>query len=298
MTYIDLINRFWEAYRVKKFSDIDTAIYFFLLNECNIRRWLNPFELQTRNIEICIGVSRKTIGEARNRLKQRGIIDFVEAQGRGPTTYLIDGADITNKLLRELFRVSDSVTPKKHKGNTKVTQTVTQGLHKGNTMPDSTLYIEDRRNKNKDGKDVAVATRGAPQRSEPESLFAEEKIKAAKTKSPPKPKVTFEPPTLDEVRRYFLSQDADKRLENWEESAQRFFDNFTAVDWRDKYNRRITRWDSRANSWIIDDEKQQKRKQNEQPRTDRPVSPSGGIPIRGKVTPSCGLKRRDPSGET
>lgn len=298
MTYIDLINRFWEAYRVKKFSDIDTAIYFFLLNECNIRRWLNPFELQTRNIEICIGVSRKTIGEARNRLKQRGIIDFVEAQGRGPTTYLIDGADITNNVLRELFCVSDSVTSKKHKGNTRVTQTVTQGLHKGNTTPDCTLYIEDRRNKNKDSKDVAVATRGAPQRIEPESLFAEEERKAAKKKSPTKPKTTFEPPTLDEVRRYFLSQDADKRLENWEESAQRFYDNFTAVDWRDKYNRRITRWDSRANSWIIDDEKQQKRKQNEQTRTDRPVSPRGGIPIRGKVTPSCGLKRRDLSGET
>ena len=138
MTYIDLINRFWEAYRVKKFSDIDTAIYFFLLNECNITRWLNPFELQTRNIEICIGVSRKTIGEARNRLKQRGIIDFVEAQGRGPTTYLIDGADITNNVLRELFCASDSVTSKKHKGNTRVTQTVTQGLHNGNTTQDST----------------------------------------------------------------------------------------------------------------------------------------------------------------
>jgi len=54
MTYIDLINRFWEAYRVKKFSDIDTVIYFFLLNECNIRRWLNPFELQTRNIDLPI----------------------------------------------------------------------------------------------------------------------------------------------------------------------------------------------------------------------------------------------------
>ena len=91
MTYIELINRFWDFYRVKKFSDIDTAIYFFLLNECNIRRWLNPFELQTRNIEICFSISRKTIGEARNRLKQRGLIDFIEAQGRGPTTYLFSG---------------------------------------------------------------------------------------------------------------------------------------------------------------------------------------------------------------
>lgn len=293
MTYIDLINHFWEAYRVKKFSDIDTAIYFFLLNECNIRRWLNPFELQTRNIEICIGVSRKTIGEARNRLKQRGIIDFVEAQGRGPTIYLIDGADITNNLLRELFCVSDSVTSKKHKGNTKVTQTVTQGLHKGNTTPDSTLFIEERRNKNKENKGVAVATRGGPQFTETGSLFAQEVKKASKAKSQKRRKITFESPSFDEVRRYFLSQDADKRLENWEESAQRFYDNFTAVDWRDKYNRRITRWDSRANSWIIDDEKQQKLRQNESAKSDRQNSSGIGVPIRGKVIPACGLKERD-----
>lgn len=36
----------------------------------------------------------------------------------------------------------------------------------------------------------------------------------------------------------------------------------------------------------------------EQSRTDRQVSPSGGVPIRGRVTPSCGLKKRDTSGET
>lgn len=300
MTYIDLINRFWEAYRVKKFSDIDTAIYFFLLNECNIRRWLNPFELQTRNLEVFLQITRKTIGEARNRLKQRGMIDFIEAQGRGPTLYLIDGVALNNKELYERFCVSYCVSPKKHEVNTIGNTKVTQGKHKGNTTPDSTLYIEDiRHKKTKDSKDVAVATRGAPQRSEPESLFAEEERKAAKKKPPSKPKITFEPPTLDEVRRYFLSQDADKRLENWEESARRFYDNYTAVGWYDKFNRRITRWDSKANSWIIDDEKREKeRKQNEQTRTDRPVSPSGGIPVRGKVTPSCGLKRRDPSGET
>lgn len=267
MTYIDLINRFWEAYRVKKFSDIDTTIYFFLLDECNIRRWLNPFELQTRNIEICIGVSRKTIGDARKRLKKRGLIDFIEAQGRGPTTYLIDGADITNNVLRELFCASNSVTSKKHKGNTRVTQglhkgntRVTQGLHKGNTTQDSTLYIEDIRYKNKESS-VASATRSAPQRASKKvekSLFAEEEKKAANRKSPPRTKPSFTPPSIDDVKEYFLSHDADKRLENWEECAQRFYDYFNAVDWIDKNGRRITRWDSRANSWIIDDEKREK----------------------------------------
>lgn len=294
MTYIELLNNFWDSTRFNPCSSNEAAMYFYLLHQCNIRRWINPFELKTRDLELTLGISRTTIAALRNKLKQRGFIDFAKGLGSGKAIYRMTGVKITDSTLNEKICVQSVDTMVNTTLDTTVDTTLNTTV---NTNAKSTLYIEERRHKTKDNS-VAVATRGAPQRIEPESLFAEEEKKAAKTKSPPKPKITFEPPTLDEVRRYFLSQDADKRLENWEESAQRFYDNFTAVDWRDKYNRRITRWDSRANSWIIDDEKQQKRKQNEQTRTDRPVSPSGGIPIRGKVTPSCGLKRRDPSGET
>ena len=262
MTYIELLNSFWEAYRVKKFSDIDTAIYFFLLNECNIRRWLNPFELQTRNIEVVIGVSRKTIGEARNRLKQRGVIDFVVAQGRAPTTYLIEGADITNDLLRELFCVSRSASPRKHKGNTRVTQMETQGLHKGNTTADSTLYKEEIRYKNKDispDGDIARAR-------EEHSLFEEEEKKNQKSKTTPRPKPPEPlPPTFDEVKAYFLSQRADERLEDWERETEIFFNHFTSLGWKTSSGAKVSRWDSRANLWIIEHEK---KPTTEKPKTD------------------------------
>lgn len=96
-------------------------------------------------------------------------------------------------------------------------------------------------------------------------MFAEEEKKTRKkptqSKSPPTT------PTLEEVLDYFLSQDADRRLENWEESARRFYDNFNAVGWRDKFNRRITRWDSRANSWILDDESRQKERIKNEPNS-------------------------------
>lgn len=270
-------------------------MYFYLLHQCNIRRWINPFELKTKDLELTLGISRTTIAALRNRLKQRGFIDFAKGLGSGKAIYRLTGVKITDSKLNEKICVQSVDTMVDTTLDTMVDTTLNT---KVDTNAKSTLYIEERRHKTKDDS-VAVATRGAPQRIEPESLFAEEERKAAKKKSPPKPKITFEPPTLDEVRRYFLNQDADKRLENWEESARRFYDNYAAVGWIDKYNRRITRWDSKANSWIIDDEKREKeRKQNEQTRTDRPIPPSGGIPIRGKVTPSCGLKRRDPSGET
>lgn len=266
MTYIDLINRFWDAYRVKKFSDIDTAIYFFLLNECNVRRWLNPFELQTRNIEICIGVSRKTIGEARNRLKQRGVIDFVEAQGRGPATYLIDGADVTNEVLKDLFCVSHG----KHEGNTsgytKVTQTVTQGLHKGNTNAKSTLYNKERRYKTKDISPVGD-TSDVP--IEP-TLFDEEEKNAGKRKSAPtKRHPEPPPPTLDDVKSYFTSQRADKRLQDWEREAEVFYSHFTSLGWRTSSGAKIERWESRANLWIMEHERLPKQTQNETDKTDK-----------------------------
>lgn len=256
MTYIELLNRFWDFYRVKKFSDIDTTIYFYLLNECNIRRWLNPFELQTRNLEVSLQISRKTIGEARNRLKQRGVIDFIEASGRGPTTYLINGADVTNELLNDPFCVS----PKKHEGNTNGNTKVTQGKHKGNTMPDSTLYNEEiRYNKTKD-------IDGAKSPDVGKSLFEEEEKKARRRKKTPLPKPTDPPPpTIEDIKAYFLTQNANVRLADWEREAEVFYNHFSSLGWKTSAGAKIARWDSRANLWIMEHEHKPQKSPNNEP---------------------------------
>lgn len=279
MNYIELINRFWSEVEMKDYKSQEANLYFFLLHYCNRIGWVNPFSLPNKRAVLSTGLSEKTLIECRCRLSERGLIDFRPGKRKAAPPVYCFPAEGDNGF----YFPWESKTESKNGSKT--------GSKTGS-------YNKTINSKQKTDS-VAVATRGAPQRIEPESLFAEEERKAAKTKSPPKPKVPFEPPTLDEVRRYFLSHDADTRLESWEESAQRFYDNYTAVGWIDKFNRRITRWDSKANSWIIDDEKREKeRRLNEQSRTDRPVSPSGGVPIRGRVTPNCGLKRRDPSGET
>ena len=51
MTYLDLINSFWKAAEFNKWSANDIMVYLFLLHNCNIRRWSNPFELPTSVIE-------------------------------------------------------------------------------------------------------------------------------------------------------------------------------------------------------------------------------------------------------
>ena len=76
MTYIELINEFWRLNAIEPFNATDTKVYLYLLHQCNIRGWINPFQLQTRNLELALGISRRAIIESRDRLKQRGLIDY------------------------------------------------------------------------------------------------------------------------------------------------------------------------------------------------------------------------------
>lgn len=271
MTYIELVNRFWVLNQVKAFSSIDVAVYFLLLNECNIRRWLNPFELQTRYLEYVFGISRKSIGEARNRLKQRGLIDFMEGKGKSPATYFIKDAEVNNRELVVTFNVSTGNNKSNNKSNNSGNISVTTQVTSRKQQPESYIIIN---------KDIRYRRKKSIKESntssQSEMLFHdEEKVHHSKIEDEL-------PPTLEEVFRYFLSKDADKKLENWEESARRFYDNFSAVGWRDKYNRRITRWDSRANNWILDEQRERNNEINQKHHRN-------GIQDKLPPTPGCGL---------
>ena len=102
MTYIELLDEFWKQDRVNPMSPLDAKFYFYLLDECNKRQWINPFELQSRITEISLMITRKTIGEVRNRLKQRGLIDFISATNK-PTIYRINNVAESNDCLFNCF---------------------------------------------------------------------------------------------------------------------------------------------------------------------------------------------------
>lgn len=89
MTYIELINEFWRQDAIKPFGAADTRLYMYLLHQCNIRGWLNPFELSTRNLELTMGVTRKMIQESKKRLKQRGLIDYIDGSRSKTPVYTI-----------------------------------------------------------------------------------------------------------------------------------------------------------------------------------------------------------------
>ena len=92
MTYIDYMNQFWKMNMSVEFSSNEAFLYFYLLNECNIRGWQNPFEHPNKTIVLATGMAEKTVIEVRNRLQQKGLIEFVSGKRnvKSPTYYLLD----------------------------------------------------------------------------------------------------------------------------------------------------------------------------------------------------------------
>ncbi len=82
MNYIKLINHFWKTQHLKDFTAYEAYLYYYLLHECNLRQWENPFQCSNRSISAAIGISEKTLIDVRNRLKQKGMIDYKAGKRR------------------------------------------------------------------------------------------------------------------------------------------------------------------------------------------------------------------------
>lgn len=164
MTYIDYINQFWQIRRYKPMTAHEADFYFFLLKECNIRNWLCPFELPTRLIQAELGYSNKTVIDLRNRLKQKGLIDFIEGNRREKAASYI--------LL------------------------VTSGNQNGN----QTGNQSSNQNGNQNGNPIIKTKNKTKNNNNSGELFPPEKDKPKKAKSQ---NPEFIPPTLEQVKAYF-----------------------------------------------------------------------------------------------
>ena len=163
MTYIDYINQFWQIRRYKPMTAHEADFYFFLLKECNIRNWLCPFELPTRLIQAELGYSNKTVIDLRNRLKQKGLIDFIEGNRReNAASYIL------------------LVTS----GNQIVNQTGNQSSNQNGNQTGNPIIKTKNKTKNNNNSG--------------ELFPPEEKPKKKKTA-----KAEFIPPTLGQVKAYF-----------------------------------------------------------------------------------------------
>lgn len=89
MTYTDVITNFWKLHKEVAFQHIDIVLYLFLANEWTLRGQPEWFGVETRYLEIAVPISRKSLVFSRERLRERGLIDYETKGGRGTTMYSV-----------------------------------------------------------------------------------------------------------------------------------------------------------------------------------------------------------------
>lgn len=76
MTYIELINNFWELDEDWQFTCCETRLYFYLLKTANRLGWVDSWTRSDTKVSSDVGVSVNSMKTARNRLVQAGLIEF------------------------------------------------------------------------------------------------------------------------------------------------------------------------------------------------------------------------------
>ncbi len=156
MNYIELINNFWKTRRIVAFSSNEADLYFTLLQECNLRGWLNPFECSNKSIVATIGITEKTLIDVRNRLQQKGLITFEKGKRKekSPVYTLLNCNNVSINVSKTVSKkvsktVSINVNSYKTKTETK-TETNNplplEGDRVKNWKEDFNIYVEDLRN--------------------------------------------------------------------------------------------------------------------------------------------------------
>lgn len=118
----ELMQRFWRENEYEPFSTAAIAMYFFLIDRANSRRWQMPFKCPTSVISAAIQVTRQTVINARESLRARKLITYSKGTGKGshPMYSLVLTDALTECLTEELAGVlpdgstvglSDSLTP-------------------------------------------------------------------------------------------------------------------------------------------------------------------------------------------
>ena len=83
MNIYELLNRFWLENEYDTCSATEIALYFFLLNKANTRRWKMPFRCSTELIRMQLSTTRQNVLKAREGLHKKGFISFTTGTSKG-----------------------------------------------------------------------------------------------------------------------------------------------------------------------------------------------------------------------
>lgn len=131
MNYIREINAFYDLVQVKQLSTGQIALWHALMHINNKCSWAEWFTVPNLTLELISGLSRKGIYNARNTLKQHGLIDF-KSNGTKATSYKI--IPLTNNTQASTQNsTQDKITIQN------ITQDTTQGTTQDTTQDSATL---------------------------------------------------------------------------------------------------------------------------------------------------------------
>ena len=178
-----------------------------------------------------VGVSVKVFKSARNRLVQAGLIECKQGNGRGnKSTYSIKGVQ----------KGMQNIPPLRYPLGTPLGHPLGTPFQESSPIPPKEEYKTETKTKKEPPK-------GGKKESSSGELFP-----PSKPEKPKRVAKEFIAPTLDEVIQHFIKQNAPERLDDWQEQAEIFFNHFDSIGWKNANGVKIERWDSKANLWILD----------------------------------------------
>ena len=113
MNTIALHNYFFEKDVEYYFTPLELATYMRLVDRCYRLRWKNPFNLASEELLFMLRLKTKDpLDTARNRLKQAGLLDYKNGNGRGQTTqYWLTEPDASPQMMGERGKKNPTLSP-------------------------------------------------------------------------------------------------------------------------------------------------------------------------------------------
>lgn len=295
MNYIELINRYWQEVDVKGFTPTETNIYFRLLDICNRLGWENPFSLSNPRAVALMAVTENTLAAGRDKLVMKGLIGFKRGSRRKDTPIYcfpekIDGEWVFPNGFTSCFTSNIEPKPAAKSGVKPAAKSRAKPAAYNKTK------IETENNNSPTGE--------RPRARSPvkEGLFSERELTQMEPRGiKASALVEFTPPTVENVKDYFIQQRADIRLQDWETEAISFFSYYDSQGWVKSNGRKVANWESLVNDWILRKEREQKQtKQNEQRTTYRRPTPEDTLAdeqakLAGRIM-SRRARKGDPGG--
>lgn len=107
MTYVEIRNELRRQHRTEHFKSSDLLVFGLLVDECNAKRWQNPFVIRISFIEKELDMERSIVRRSFDRLKDRGLITYsIGDRGQGRIV-MLNWADISDDNLWNQLNISD-----------------------------------------------------------------------------------------------------------------------------------------------------------------------------------------------